>query len=78
MDWCKSCDSGLPLPDRVFYMDIDVTEASTRGDFGDERYEVLGFQKKVQEKFKQLKDETWKVNWRLERNSVGSNEEKSL
>lgn len=60
-NWCKSCDSGLPTPDRVFYLDIPIDEASTRGDFGGERYEVSSFQKTVQEKFKMLQDDSWHV-----------------
>lgn len=43
-------------------MDIEVDEASSRGDFGDERYEVTSFQKTVREKFKQLQDQTWTVS----------------
>ena len=43
VNWCMSCDKGLPQPDAVFYMDINVDEASTRGDFGGERYEVSSF-----------------------------------
>ena len=60
-EWCKSCDRELPIPDQVFYLDIPIDEASTRGDFGGERYEVSSFQKTVQEKFKMLQDDSWKV-----------------
>lgn len=60
-DWCKSSDKGLPLPDQVFYLDIPIDEASTRGDFGGERYEVSYFQKAVQEKFDLLKDKSWQT-----------------
>lgn len=60
-EWCKECDSHLPTPDQVFYLDIPVDEASGRGDFGDERYEVSSFQKTVQERFKLLKDDSWQV-----------------
>jgi len=60
-EWCKSCDSYLPTPDQVFYLDIPVDEASSRGDFGGERYEVSSFQKTVQERFKLLKDDSWQV-----------------
>ena len=62
LEWCKSSDRGLPSPDAVFFMDIEIDEASTRGDFGDERYEVTSFQKTVREKFKQLQDQTWTVS----------------
>jgi len=61
MNWCKSCDRGLLRPDIVFYMDIDIEDASVRGDFGGERYEVSDFQKKVQGLFSSLSDKTWKL-----------------
>jgi len=60
-EWCKSCDRELPTPDKVFYLDIPIDEASTRGDFGGERYEVSSFQKTVQEKFQQLQDDSWEI-----------------
>ena len=28
LDWCKACDSGLPAPDCVIYLDIPVEEAA--------------------------------------------------
>ena len=62
MDWLKTCDSGLIEPDAVFFMDIPVSDASERGDFGDERYEVGSFQQTVQEKFKQLREPWWRVS----------------
>ena len=61
MEWCKSCDRGLPRPDAVFYLDIDVEDASVRGDFGGERYEVSDFQKKVQKLFRSLEDDSWRT-----------------
>lgn len=35
--------------------------AAERGGYGGERYEKLEFQKKVEQKFKALKDSTWQV-----------------
>lgn len=61
IEWCKACDRGLPMPDQVFCLDIPIDEASTRGDFGRERYEVSDFQKVVRKKFGALKDESWQV-----------------
>jgi len=57
--WLKTCDSGLHEPDRVVYMDIPVAEASTRGDYGTERYEVGDFQRKVQDTFDNDLRESW-------------------
>nr|XP_047138630.1 LOW QUALITY PROTEIN: thymidylate kinase-like [Hydra vulgaris] len=61
MLWCKNCDIGLPRPDAVYYMNIDIEDASVRGDYGCERYEVSDFQKKVQECFQNLKEPSWNV-----------------
>jgi len=61
MEWCKTCDRGLPQPDNVFYLDIDIDDAAVRGDFGTERYEVSDFQKKVQKLFQTLEDDTWRT-----------------
>lgn len=80
LDWCKACDKGLPAPDCIIYLDIDVEQAAKvvvvsrkdsllhyylrffiiflqRGNFGEERYEKVSFQKKVREQFMTLKDE---------------------
>jgi dTMP kinase len=39
MDWCKAPDRGLPQPDAVIFLDIDVETAAKRGNYGEERYE---------------------------------------
>lgn len=75
VEWCKSCDRGLPAPDCVIYLDIPVEDAAQvspmvfglhyqhcsfvfyavqRGQFGEERYERIDFQKAVRGKFMQL------------------------
>ena len=56
LEWCKSCDKGLPAPDVIIYLDIPVEEASKRGNFGEERYEKVDFQIKVREQFLKLKE----------------------
>lgn len=55
--WCKSCDKGLPAPDCIIYLDLTVNNASQRGNYGEERYERVDFQSKVQEQFMSLKSE---------------------
>ena len=57
LQWCKHCDSGLPAPDCIIFMDLDADDASQRGNYGEERYERIDFQRNVKEKFLQLKDE---------------------
>ena len=46
--------------------------AAERGGYGGERYERLEFQKKVEQKFKVLKDSTWKVQTIFQFYSVSS------
>lgn len=29
VNWCKSCDIGLPAPDCIIYLDIPVEDAAT-------------------------------------------------
>lgn len=31
LDWCMSCDVGLPAPDAVIFLDLDQDEAEKRG-----------------------------------------------
>lgn len=54
LDWCTTCDKGLPTPDLVFYLDLAPERAATRGDYGAERYEKVEFQQKVKSKFLEL------------------------
>lgn len=54
LDWCKSCDNGLPKPDLVFFMDSQSETLASRQDFGAERYETTDFQKRVYTNFKKL------------------------
>ncbi|XP_020614792.1 thymidylate kinase-like [Orbicella faveolata] len=59
--WCKNPDRGLPNPDVVFYLDISIKDAQTRGSFGDERYEKVEIQERVADIYKQLRSDDWKV-----------------
>jgi dTMP kinase len=56
LNWCRTCDRGLPSPDCIIYLDMPVEKAAQRGEFGNERYEKIDFQLKVREKFMALKD----------------------
>ncbi|KAL8161333.1 hypothetical protein V2J09_012822 [Rumex salicifolius] len=60
-DWCKAPEIGLLAPDMVLYLDIAPEKAAERGGYGGERYEHLDFQKNVAEKYKLLRDPTWKI-----------------
>lgn len=61
LDWCKTVEQKLPAPDVVFYLDLPVEVAATRGGYGEERYEKVEFQRAVASQFEKLKDNTWKV-----------------
>ncbi|XP_050346484.1 uncharacterized protein LOC126770917 [Nymphalis io] len=61
VNWCKVPDSGLPKPDHVFFLNMSLENIQQRNGFGNERYEVLDFQKKVKNMYMQLKEENWEV-----------------
>ncbi|XP_026725245.1 thymidylate kinase [Trichoplusia ni] len=61
IDWCKSPDVGLPKPDKVFFLTMPFESIMERKGFGEERYEVLDFQKKVSETYAKLKEDYWEV-----------------
>ncbi|XP_011548046.2 thymidylate kinase [Plutella xylostella] len=61
INWCKAPDAGLPRPDRVFFLTMPLECVKQRKGFGDERYEVLDFQKKVSQTYESLKEDNWLV-----------------
>ncbi|XP_061377172.1 uncharacterized protein LOC133318846 [Danaus plexippus] len=61
INWCKNSDVGLPKPDKVFFLNMPLETAMQRNGFGNERYEVKNFQKKVLDVYMQLKDEKWDI-----------------
>ncbi|KAI6654022.1 Thymidylate kinase [Oopsacas minuta] len=61
IDWCRGPEIGLPRPDLVIFLSLSQDVAAGRGDFGEERYEVDTFQKKVLSNFKQLIEPEWKI-----------------
>lgn len=58
LTWCMGPDAGLPRPDHVLWLDMPVEEAAKRGDYGEERYENIATQLKVQGLYGKLCDET--------------------
>ncbi|KAF6113532.1 deoxythymidylate kinase [Phyllostomus discolor] len=55
---------GLPKPDLVMFLHLQLEEAVKRGQFGLERYENRDFQRRVLERFQQLiGDRT--LNWKM-------------
>ncbi|XP_035911688.1 thymidylate kinase [Anopheles stephensi] len=62
LEWCKAPEAGLLKPDLVILLTLSPEALARRGGFGDERYEVPAFQKKVIEKYGLLKDDRyWKA-----------------
>ncbi|XP_063381097.1 thymidylate kinase [Cydia fagiglandana] len=61
INFCKAPDMGLPKPDQVFFLTMPIESIEQRNGFGNERYEVLSFQKKVAEMYLQLKEDDWEV-----------------
>ncbi|EFA83836.1 thymidylate kinase [Heterostelium album PN500] len=61
-DWCFGCEKGLPAPDLIFYLKMDTEDATKRGDYGNERYEKVDFQKKIKEVYEsKLVNSSWNV-----------------
>jgi len=59
LDWCRHADVGLPMPDVVFFLDLDPEEAETREGYGTERYENMDFQRKVRDAYHALRGPHW-------------------
>ena len=54
-DWCLGADRGLVKPDLVFYIDMSANDIAKRAGFGDERFEKIEFQSKVEQQFASFK-----------------------
>ncbi|KAM5325847.1 thymidylate kinase isoform 1-T1 [Glossophaga mutica] len=73
LQWCKQSDMGLPKPDLVMFLHLQLEEAVKRAEFGGERYENRDFQERVLQRFHQLiRDGT--LNWKVV-NASGSVED---
>ena len=59
LSWCKAPDVGILSPDRVFYLELSPVAAEKRAVYGEERYEKVAFQQKVEEQFGKLRGEQW-------------------
>ncbi|WBW75023.1 thymidylate kinase Tmp1 [Schizosaccharomyces osmophilus] len=56
-EWCKSPDRGLLRPDLVIFLHISPEVAAKRGQYGEERYENIEMQKKVEKNFERIERE---------------------
>ncbi|XP_036865437.1 thymidylate kinase isoform X1 [Manis javanica] len=64
LDWCKQPDVGLPKPDVVVFLQLQLAEAAARGEFGRERYENGTFQERALQRFHQLMGDP-SLNWKV-------------
>lgn len=56
-NWCKNPDRGLLRPDLLMFLNVSPEVAESRPGFGEERYEVSEFQRKVTGSFRELQRE---------------------
>lgn len=61
-DYCKSPDKGLPIPDKVFFLDLPPQLAQQREDYGEERYESLDIQTRVRSSFMEIITDNQNIN----------------
>ncbi|KAE8750365.1 hypothetical protein FOCC_FOCC002924 [Frankliniella occidentalis] len=59
LKWCWNPEIGLPEPDAVLLLNLKEEVSSKRGGFGQERYEVSDFQRKVKSNYISLKTPLW-------------------
>jgi dTMP kinase len=52
--WARQCDEGLPRPDMVVFLNLELEEAEKRGGYGDEKYEKREMQERVKQLFSAL------------------------
>uniref|UniRef100_A0A2K5LKK3 Deoxythymidylate kinase n=1 Tax=Cercocebus atys TaxID=9531 RepID=A0A2K5LKK3_CERAT len=64
LDWCKQPDVGLPKPDLVLFLQLQLADAAKRGAYGHERYENRAFQERALRCFYQLMRDTT-LNWKM-------------
>ncbi|KAJ7602496.1 thymidylate kinase-domain-containing protein [Mycena polygramma] len=57
LDWCRSPDISLPVPDITLFLDISPEKARQRGGYGEERYEHEELQRKVRACFSEISEE---------------------
>jgi dTMP kinase len=55
-EWCKSADQNLPIPDLVFYLDVNPTLGAQRANYGREACENIPFQSLVHNAYQQQWD----------------------
>jgi len=62
VQWCYQPEVGMISPDLVIWLDMPLEDVKSRGGFGEERYEKLEMQERVQKlfsKFAEIDEDTW-------------------
>lgn len=57
--WCCGPENGLPKPDIVMFLKLSTGEMAKRSGFGDERYENIEFQHKVDINYDKFKNDNF-------------------
>lgn len=57
--WCCGPENGLPKPDLVMFLKVSSEEMAKRSGFGDERYENIEFQNKVDANYEKFKNDNF-------------------
>lgn len=58
-NWCCGPENGLPKPDLVMFLKLSIEEMAKRSGFGDERYENIEFQRKVDQNYDKFKNDNF-------------------
>lgn len=61
-NWCLTMDTGLPIPDIVVYLDVDMKTLQQRPNFGNKQWENSQFQNKLIQMYSQLDDGWIKID----------------
>lgn len=57
--WCCGPENGLPKPDLVMFLKLSSEEMIKRSGFGEERYENIEFQNKVDKNYEKFKNDNF-------------------
>lgn len=57
--WCCGPENGLPKPDIVMFLKLSTSEMAKRSGFGDERYENIEFQNRVDINYDKFKNDNF-------------------
>ncbi|XP_025408132.1 LOW QUALITY PROTEIN: thymidylate kinase [Sipha flava] len=58
-EWCCGPENGLPKPDLVMFLKLPISDIIKRSGFGDERYENIEFQNKVDKNYEKFKTDNF-------------------